>query len=85
MYIDVQSVKHNPAAETVRVGGVVTLDAAVGVGDGEVIDGDVLGHQNIGVVPHTVTVQLPEELNSKQAIQDPEEDKEQGNIVDLLA
>ena len=42
MYIDVQSVKHNPAAETVRVGWVVTLDAAVGVGDGEVIYGHII-------------------------------------------
>ena len=42
MYIDVQSVKHNPAAETVRVGWVVTLDAAVGVGDGKVIYGHII-------------------------------------------
>ena len=35
--------------------------------------------------PDTVAVEVTKELNSKQAIEDPEEDKEQGNIVDLLA
>ena len=51
MYIDVQSVKHNPAAETVRVGGVVTLDAAVGVGDGEVIYGHIISMGDLITVP----------------------------------
>ena len=51
MYIDVQSVKHNPAAETIRVGGVITLDAAVGVGDGEVIYGHIIGVGDLIPVP----------------------------------
>ena len=51
MYIDVQSVKHNPAAETVRVGWVVTLDAAVGVGDGEVIYGHIIGVGDLIPIP----------------------------------
>ena len=51
MYIDVQSVKHNPAAETVRVGGVVTLDAAVGVGDGEVIYGHIISMGDLIPIP----------------------------------
>ena len=36
-------------------------------------------------VPDTVAVKVAKELDSKQAIEDPEEDKEQGHIVDLLA
>ena len=51
MYIDVQSVKHNPAAETVRVGWVVTLDAAVGVGDGKVIYGHIIGVGDLIPIP----------------------------------
>ena len=56
MYIDVQSVKHNPAAETVRVGGVVTLDAAVGVGDGKVIYGHIICVGDLIPIPSMMTV-----------------------------
>ena len=34
--------------------------------------------------PDTVAVEVTKELNSKQAIEDPEEDKEQSYVVDLL-
>ena len=51
MYIDVQSVKHYPAAETVRVGGVVTLDAAVGVGDGEVVHRHIISVGDLIPIP----------------------------------
>ena len=43
--------KHYPAAETVWVGGVVTLDAAVGVGDGEVIYGHIIGVGDLIPIP----------------------------------
>ena len=39
-----------PASESIRVAGI-TLAAAVGVGDGEVIDGDIVGTSDVGVVP----------------------------------
>ena len=32
-----------------------------------------------------MTVEIPKELDSKKAIENPEEHKEQGHIVDLLA
>ena len=63
----------------------VVLDAAVGVRNSEVIDSDVIWTLNVGVVPDTVAVEVTKELDSQQAIEDPEEDKEQGHIVDLLA
>ena len=50
------SVKHNPAAETVRVGWVVTLDAAVGVGDGEVIYGHIISVGDLIPIPSMMTV-----------------------------
>ena len=63
----------------------VVLDAAVGVRNSEVIDSNVIWTLNVGVVPDTVAVEVTKELDSQQAVEDPEEDKEQSHIVDLLA
>ena len=37
------------------------------------------------MLTHAVTVQIPKELNTKEAIENPEEDEEEGDIIDLLA
>ena len=37
------------------------------------------------MLPHAVAVQIPKELNAKEAVENPEEYKEEGDIVDLLA
>ena len=37
------------------------------------------------MLPHAVAVQIPKELNTKEAVENPEEDEEEGDIVDLLA
>ena len=37
------------------------------------------------MLTHAVAVQIPKELNTKEAVENPEEDKEESDIVDLLA
>ena len=56
---------------------------AITVWDSEVIDGHILG--TVHMLTHAVTVQIPKELNTKEAIENPEEDEEEGDIIDLLA
>ena len=59
------------------------VSPAIAVRDSEVIDGDILG--TVHMLPNAVAVQIPKELNAKEAVENPEEDEEEGDIVDLLA
>ena len=37
------------------------------------------------MLPDTVAVQVAKELDSKESVENPEEDEEEGDVVDLLA
>ena len=37
------------------------------------------------MLSHAVAVQIPKELNTKEAVENPEEDEEESDIVNLLA
>ena len=37
------------------------------------------------MLPHAVAVQIPKELDTEEAVENPEEDEEEGDVVDLLA